>query len=195
MFQWSFNNNWPYFVDIYSYNEDDMVLDPYLEKHLAHFGINMSALEKVCIFSLNFNSLMYCFLMKFIYTCKTSQTVYGMLKGNVSLRKEGLSWSWSYNSWIYNYLWNQCLSPQKLWVWILLKRGVLDTTLCDKVCQWLAAVQVSSTNKTDHQDIAEILLKVSLNSITPPNPFCKIFTNKWNFVLTFLLTPENMILK
>jgi hypothetical protein len=29
----------------------------------------------------------------------------------------GLSWSWLYGSWIYNYLWNQCLSPLKLWVW------------------------------------------------------------------------------
>jgi hypothetical protein len=27
------------------------------------------------------------------------------------------SWSWLYGSWIYNYLCNQCLSPQKLWVW------------------------------------------------------------------------------
>jgi hypothetical protein len=27
---------------------------------------------------------------------------------------------------------------------------------------------VSSTNRTDHHDIAEILLKVSLNTITPP---------------------------
>jgi len=26
------------------------------------------------------------------------------------------SWSWSYCSWIYNYLCNQCLSPLKLWV-------------------------------------------------------------------------------
>jgi hypothetical protein len=25
-------------------------------------------------------------------------------------------WSWSYGSWIYNYLCNQCLSPLKLWV-------------------------------------------------------------------------------
>ena len=46
---------------------------------------------------------------------------------------------------------------------------VLDTTLCDKVCQWLATGQwlspgpsVSSTNKTDHHDITEILLKVAL---------------------------------
>jgi hypothetical protein len=27
-----------------------------------------------------------------------------------------LSWSWSYGSWIYNYLYNQCLSPLKLWI-------------------------------------------------------------------------------
>ena len=29
---------------------------------------------------------------------------------------EGLSWSWTYGSWIYNYLSNQCLSRLKLWV-------------------------------------------------------------------------------
>jgi hypothetical protein len=46
-------------------------------------------------------------------------------------------------------------------------------TLCDKVCQWLATglwfspgTPVSSTNKTDHHDINEILLKVALNTIT-----------------------------
>ena len=51
-------------------------------------------------------------------------------------------------------------------------RGVLDTS-CDKVCHWLVAGQwfslrtpVSSTNKTDHHDITEILLKVALNTIT-----------------------------
>jgi len=27
----------------------------------------------------------------------------------------GSSWPWSYGSWIYNYLCNQCLSPLKLW--------------------------------------------------------------------------------
>jgi len=47
-------------------------------------------------------------------------------------------------------------------------RGVLDTALCDTICQWLAAgrwfspgTTVSSTNKTDRHDIAEILLKVA----------------------------------
>jgi hypothetical protein len=44
-------------------------------------------------------------------------------------------------------------------------RGVLHTTLCDKVCQSLAAGQcfspgspVSPINKTDRHDISEILL-------------------------------------
>jgi hypothetical protein len=52
---------------------------------------------------------------------------------------------------------------------------MLDTTFCDKVCQRLAAggwfspgTPVSSTNKTDHYDITEILLKVTLN--INPNP-------------------------
>ena len=47
-------------------------------------------------------------------------------------------------------------------------RGVLDTTLCNKVCQWLSTGQwfspgtlVSSTNKTDCHDIIEILLKMT----------------------------------
>ena len=83
---------------------------------------------------------------------------------------KGLSWSWSYGSWIYNYLCYQCLSPLTLWVWISLRRVVLDTALCDKVCQWLTTGRwfspVSSTNNTDFHDIARILLKVALNIIT-----------------------------
>ena len=82
-------------------------------------------------------------------------------------------WSWSYGSWIYNYIWNQCLSPLTLRVQTTLGQGVLDTTLCDKVCQWLATCRwfslgtpVSSTNKTDHHDITEILLKGALNTLT-----------------------------
>ena len=60
-----------------------------------------------------------------------------------------------------------------LWIRIPFSRDVLDTTLCDKVCQWLAAGRwfsrgtlISSTNKTDSHDIIEILLKVALNTIT-----------------------------
>lgn len=33
-------------ADVFSYAEDDMVEDPLLAKHLAHFGINITALEK-----------------------------------------------------------------------------------------------------------------------------------------------------
>ena len=47
-------------------------------------------------------------------------------------------------------------------------RGVLDTTLCDQVCQcqFSPGTPVSSTNKTDHHDITAILLKVALKTIT-----------------------------
>jgi len=45
-------------------------------------------------------------------------------------------------------------------------RGVLDTTLHDKVCQWFSqGTPVSSTSKTDRHDILEIFLKVELNTI------------------------------
>jgi hypothetical protein len=37
---------------------------------------------------------------------------------------QGLSWPWLYGSWNYNYLCIWCLSPLKLWVWTLLRRGV-----------------------------------------------------------------------
>lgn len=32
--------------DVFSYPEDDMVIDPHLAKHLSHFGINMAAMKK-----------------------------------------------------------------------------------------------------------------------------------------------------
>jgi hypothetical protein len=71
------------------------------------------------------------------------------------------------------YLCTQYVSPLTLWVRIPLRRGVLDTTLCDKICQLLAGgrwfspgTPVSSTNKTDRHDLTEILLKVALNNIT-----------------------------
>jgi len=94
---------------------------------------------------------------------------------------QGPSWSASYGSLIYDYLCSQCLSPQTLWVRILLRRDVIDTILCDKVCQWLAAgrwfssgTPVSSINQTDRHDITIILLKVASNVIPPiPHYFLK----------------------
>jgi len=98
---------------------------------------------------------------------------YYILYVEIMNKINGLSWSWSYGSWIYNCLCNQCLSPLKLWVRIPLRQGVHDTTLCDKVCQWLPTARwfspgtpVSSTNKPDCHDITEIWLKVALNTIS-----------------------------
>jgi hypothetical protein len=83
----------------------------------------------------------------------------------------GPSWPWSYGSWIYNHLCNQCLSPLMLRVRTSIRARC--TTLCDKVCQWLATGRWfspgSSTNKTDRHDITEILLKVALNTIKQTN--------------------------
>ena len=54
----------------------------------------------------------------------------------------------------------------------LLMQGVLDKTLCDKVCHWLTVgrwfspgTPVSSTNNTDRHDITVILLKEALSTI------------------------------
>jgi hypothetical protein len=80
----------------------------------------------------------------------------------------------------YNYLCNQCLSPLMLWVLILIRARC--TTLCDKVCQWLATgrwfspgLPVSSTNKTDCQ--------VALNTIKQTNeqPFLILYIKKLIF--------------
>ena len=59
-----------------------------------------------------------------------------------------------FDSWIYNYQCNQCLSPLMLWVRILIRARC--TTLYDKVCQWLVTGRLfspcpplSSTNITE----------------------------------------------
>ena len=78
-------------------------------------------------------------------------------------------------SWIYNYLCNLCLASLKLRVPTQSLRGALDTTFCDKICQWLATgrwfsprTPISSTNKSYCHDITEILLKVPLNTRNQP---------------------------
>jgi hypothetical protein len=57
---------------------------------------------------------------------------------------------WSYGSWIYNYLCNQCLSPLMLWVWISIR-------VFSRYSGFL------------RHDITEILLKVVLNTIKQTN--------------------------
>jgi hypothetical protein len=52
------------------------------------------------------------------------------------------------------------------------EQDVLDTTICDKVCQWLAtslwfslSYPVLPTNNIDRHDITEILFKVTTNTM------------------------------
>jgi hypothetical protein len=75
-----------------------------------------------------------------------------------------------------------------VWVRTSFRRDVLDTILCDKVCQWLEAgrwfspgTPVSSTNKTDHHDIVETLLKVPLNNINQTKPILYHLLLKWRW--------------
>ena len=51
-------------------------------------------------------------------------------------------------------------------------QGVLDTTLCDKICHLLATSRWFSpgTPPIKRHDITEILFKVALNTITIPYP-------------------------
>ena len=98
----------------------------------------------------------------------------GKIRNNLFVRHtlNGPSWPWSYGSWIYNYLCNQCLSPLMLWVRISIRARC--TALCDKVCQWLATGRrfslgppISFANKTDRHDITEKLLNVALRHHKP----------------------------
>jgi len=109
-----------------------------------------------------------------LYILITFSRLLCLINRHGPIENRGPSWPWSYASWIYNYLCNQCLSPLMLWVRISIKARC--TTLCYKVCQWLATdwwfspgPPVSSTNKTDRHDITEILLKVALNTIKQAN--------------------------
>jgi hypothetical protein len=73
---------------------------------------------------------------------------------------------------VFTKLFIHLQTNKQLWVCIPLGQGVSDTTLCDKVCQWLVTCRwfspgtlVSSTNKTDCEDVTDIFLKVTLNTI------------------------------
>ena len=78
------------------------------------------------------------------------------------------------------------ISLLTLWVRTPLRWCVLDTTLCDKVCQWLATGQwfsqgtlVPSTNKSDCHDTAEILLKAELSTINQTIKITLTFISKF----------------
>ena len=114
----------------------------------------------------------YCLWFPMIYTVATRQNIY-LIWGHHGRDSYG-SWFTATSSW----------------------RGIFHTTLCDRVCQWLVAVQclslgtpVSSTNKTDRQDITEILLKVALSTINIPLPNAKQILVS---TLILLITPNTL---
>ena len=82
--------------------------------------------------------------------------------------------------------------------WVRISIGARCTTLSDKVCQWLATGKwfspnppVSSTNKTNRHDIAEILLIVALNTINQTN---KPTVNACNHSLIYEIMIEKKML-
>ena len=97
----------------------------------------------------------------------------------------GPSWLWSYGSWIYNYLCNQCLSPLKLWVRTpyiarFTKYNIMWWRLsmaCDRSVVF-SGYSVFSTNKTDSNERVEMLLKVALNTINQT----KLFMHKAMYI-------------
>ena len=116
-------------------------------------------LKNICIFELHFTYTTY-MVNSCICLCNGYDPCFFMTRGRDRM-VDGC------------YLWNQCLSVLTSWVRNPLRRGVLDATLCGKVCLWLVECRwfypgtpVSSTNKTDRHDIIELLLKMTLNTIT-----------------------------
>ena len=105
-------------------------------------------------------------------------------------------WSWSYGSWIYNYLCNQCLSSLKLcgrtpfmarYIRVITKlpNSVHGKVYSIQLYQWQAigrlfslGTPVSSTNTTDRNDITEMLLKVALNTINQTKSNHKYYHNE-----------------
>jgi hypothetical protein len=99
-----------------------------------------------------------------------------IIQSNIAISIIYQTWPlWSYGSWFHKYLCNQCLSPLMLWVrtpfmgrctWYNILWSSLSVT-CDMS-------MVFSTNKTDHHNLAEILLKEVLSTIHH-NLICPFF--------------------
>jgi len=61
-------------------------------------------------------SVIYFTSISLVYINGIQFKSFGSLIDRTSSVYKGPSWSWSYESWIHNYLFNQCLSPLTLWV-------------------------------------------------------------------------------
>ena len=116
--------------------------------------------------------LLVCFITYWSITNQTKwlDLLFRTISNNISVISWwGPSWSWSYGSWIYIYLCNQNLSPLKLWVRIpvmySIQHYVIELISDSREVGWFSlGTPVTSTNKTDRHDIAEILLQVALTT-------------------------------
>ena len=86
-----------------------------------HHYLNFLFIINIWAFQLN-RSVPYFFKTQ---RCFYPKTIFHLIIYHNKIKEEnnpfvikGLSWSWLYDSWIYNYLSNQHLSLLKLWVWI-----------------------------------------------------------------------------
>ena len=138
------------------------------------------------ICQLSLRSANYLFIMSVCRCLKHSPSDF------YACSKKGPSWPWSNGSWIYNYIYNQCLSPLMLWVRISIRTWC--TTLCEDDCQWLATgrwfclgTPVSSINKTARHDITEILWK---SGVTHHNTNQNKNKHKHTFIWLFQHTTE-----
>ena len=84
-------------------------------------------------------------------------------------------------------------------LWVRISIRARCTTLCDKVWQWLVTGQwfslgapVSSTNKIEHHDITEILLKVALNTTNKQtNTIIVSQMYMWNKISHYIVPYKN----
>jgi len=137
-------------------------------------------------------SLFYTFIKK-----KTLFHLISNLTYYASKPKES-SLSWSYRSWIYNYLCKTCLSLLKLCLNPAHVEVYSYATLCDNVCQWLATGRwlssdnpVSSKNKPDRHNVNAILLNVAQRNNHNHTLLSHMLYNVTYFVPSLSATAEN----
>jgi hypothetical protein len=89
-----------------------------------------------------------------------------MLILNISCFLLGQSWSLSYGSWMYSYLCNQWLLPLTLRVRTWKARCTRYNIMWYSLSVICSRSVVSPTNKTDRNDISEILLNTITSLVT-----------------------------
>jgi hypothetical protein len=81
---------------------------------LSHFVVHLALIE---IWTHNISADRHWYLCT-IRPIEIRHLIYFASIINSVIYQQGPSWPWSYGSWIYNYLCNQCLSALMLWVQI-----------------------------------------------------------------------------